>query len=76
MTDAMDHDRCSELLPAFLDGEVPQDVAGAIEVHLASCHECATERRGLEALRGNSSERLTAAERAALQRGVMSGISQ
>ncbi len=73
----MDHDRCSESLPALLDGSLGRDDAAEVRAHLATCEECRTELRGLEAMRDLSVEGgLTTGERAALERGVMAGISQ
>ena len=76
MTEELSHERCSELLPGFLEGALPGDDARLVEDHLASCEECRMEKLGLETLTTGEIEGLTAMERAALERGVMGGISE
>jgi len=75
MTNQIDHDRCSEMLPAFLDGSLHGTEAAAVESHLASCDGCRAELRGLEALRSTTGDGLTPAERGSLSRAVMAGIA-
>ena len=76
MKDQIDHLRCSELLPAFLDRTLGPSDAAAVEAHLESCDECRAERRGLELLRSEETDGLSTSERGALERGVMAGIAQ
>lgn len=70
-----DHEQLSDLLPALLDGRLAPAEAAELEAHLAGCDQCRAERRGLELLRAEPGEGLTAGERAALERGVMAGIA-
>lgn len=76
MTEELSHERCSELLPGFLEGALPADDARRVERHLASCDECRMEKRGLEALTAGETEGLTTMERVTLERGVIGGISE
>jgi hypothetical protein len=68
MTEAMDHDACSQLLRAYLVGEADDD-APAIAAHLEGCPECRAERAALEMLLAPV-KGLTPAERAQLRTGV------
>ena len=70
----IDHDRCSELLPRYLAGDLDRDETAAMEEHLAACQACTSERVGLEALQATPVVALTPEERGALERGVMAGI--
>ena len=72
----MDHERCSELLPGYLAGDLDGADTEAVAEHLAECEQCAGERAGLEALQGTPSLTMTTEERAALERGVMAGIGR
>lgn len=46
----MDHERASELLGPLLRGELDAGASAGVEAHLATCEECAAERRSLVAL--------------------------
>ena len=72
---AIDHARCSELLPAFLKGELGEADAAAVRDHLSGCDECRSERTGLEALLAAGGDALTTEEQTRLERGVMSAIA-
>ena len=76
MTRPLDHDRVSELMPAFLDGRLDADDRVAVEHHLEGCADCRQERRGLELLRDQDEVQLSTAERTELEHRVMSGISE
>jgi len=76
MTERLSHERCSEQLPAFVAGALPDDDARAVDAHLQTCDLCRAERVGLEALMAPAGESLTVAERATLERRVMAGISE
>ena len=76
MDKPIDHERCSELLPAFLSGGLSAPEAAALEDHLAACEDCRAEKRALEFLGDPEHEPLTARERSALESGVMAGIAK
>lgn len=75
MTKPLSHERCSELLPGFIEGALSGEDALSVEEHLSSCEQCSAEKRGVAALLSGEADGLTATERAALERGVMAGIS-
>ena len=75
MTESFDHDRVSELLPAFLDGTLAEADARAIASHLETCEDCRSEAAALKALRADPVEPLTSSERLALEHKVMAGIA-
>ncbi len=50
MTEPIDHQRCSELLGAYVAAELSERERAAVESHLASCSECEQERVALVAL--------------------------
>jgi hypothetical protein len=74
MTTPLDHDRVSELLPAFLDGTLAGSDASALAEHLETCGDCRSEADALRALRVPI-EPLTSSERLALEHRVMAGIA-
>jgi anti-sigma factor RsiW len=74
MTESFDHDRVSELLPAFLDGTLTEADTRAIAGHLDTCEDCRSEATALRALRAPV-EPLTSSERLALEHKVMAGIA-
>jgi hypothetical protein len=47
----IDHERCSELLPAFVDGTLEAFEVTEVGEHLASCSECSAELRALRVLK-------------------------
>jgi len=69
----------TELLSAYLDGEVPEAARARLEAHLASCPECAGRRAALEAAAGAVAilplVSPTAEEREAIRRGVLERLS-
>ena len=77
MDKPIDHQTVSEHLPALLSGELNASDASALEEHISTCEQCRTEMQVLELLQATPPEEsLTAMERAALERGVMAGISE
>ena len=40
--------KCQKHLPVWLDGELPEELAGQVEQHLGSCPECAAQRALLQ----------------------------
>ena len=75
MTESFDHDRVSELLPAFLDGTLTEADARAIATHLETCEDCRSEETALKVFRAAPVEPLTSSERLALEHKVMAGIA-
>lgn len=67
------HERCSELLPRLLAGDLAADDALAVELHLESCAGCRLELKGLSALAEELTP-LTDLERARLRRAVRAGL--
>ena len=65
----LDHDRCSELLPPFLAGELEDRQASAVERHLHACAGCREERRALQAL-ATAAPPLTSSERTELHAAI------
>jgi hypothetical protein len=75
MKTPIDHQRCSELLPAFLAGELADDEARALGSHLETCAECRSERAGLEALHRFEGAGLNDDERAGLRASVRAAVA-
>ncbi len=46
----MDHETCSELLAAFVRGELPEDIHAEVSKHLETCEDCRLERAAAAAL--------------------------
>jgi hypothetical protein len=65
----LDHDRCSELLPPFLAGELEHRQAIAMERHLQGCPDCRRERSALQAL-ATAGPPLTSSERSELHAAI------
>jgi len=67
----------TELLSAYLDGEVPAPERAGLEQHLASCAECSARKSVLEgmvrSLRGLPPVTATEAEHRAIRRAVLEG---
>ena len=67
----------TELLSAYLDGEVPAPGRAGLEQHLASCAECSARKSVLEgvvrSLRGLPPVTATEAEHRAIRRAVLEG---
>lgn len=65
------HERWSELLPAYVRGELSDEEAARVTEHLQECPACAAEQRGLIALAAPEPEPLTEMERARMRRAVL-----
>lgn len=77
MTEALGHERCSELLARYVRGELDGADARAVRDHLAGCPECDQERRGLSALLEPPPPLpLARAERDALVEGVWEAVGR
>ena len=74
MSSQLTHERCSELLTAYLSGELDPEQRRLVEDHLEHCAQCSDERAGLAALRSATDEGLTGDERAMLRAGVLGAI--
>lgn len=74
MSSQLTHERCSELLAAYLSGELDPDQHRLVEDHLEHCAQCSAEVAGLVALRSAADEGLTGDERAMLRAGVLGTI--
>ena len=74
MSSQLTHERCSELLAAYLSGELDPEQHRLVEDHLEHCAQCSAERAGLVALRSAADEGLTGDERAMLRAGVLDSI--
>lgn len=70
----MKHENIIELLGAWLDGELPEDQAAAVEAELAECVACQEELEGLVAMRDAFREPVLAAAQAASFDGVWERI--
>lgn len=70
----IDHDRCSELLPAFVAADLGAENTAAVRDHLATCEQCRAEKAGLEALRAGAGPGLSERERALLHHGVTAAV--
>ena len=71
MEEMISHERCSELLPAYVREGSAHAHAGAVEAHLAGCSDCSAEHRALMALVATEPPPLTEIERARLRRAVL-----
>ncbi len=76
MSSQLTHERCSELLTAYLSGELDPDQHRLVEDHLEHCAQCSDERAGLVALRSATDEGLTGDERAMLRAGVLDAVRE
>ena len=74
--EAMDHPRCSELLPAYDRAELGASDAAAVEAHLASCEECSLELSGIRALHAVAVDPMTSGERSELHRRIAAATSE
>ncbi|MFN2388638.1 MAG: zf-HC2 domain-containing protein [Actinomycetota bacterium] len=73
----IDHERCSELLPAFERGELAAPEAAAVTAHLEGCPGCTRERAAVRALVTDAGiAPLTGDERVALHRGVLDAVRE
>jgi Putative zinc-finger len=71
---SLTHERCSELLSAYLAGELGSEERQRVEGHLEHCAQCSAERAGLEVLRSGETPRLSDQERLALRAAVREGL--
>ena len=70
MRNEMEHERCSELLLAFVNDELDEGARADVADHLAGCPQCAEERQALEGLLAVEVPEMTEAERASLRAAV------
>lgn len=71
---ASDHERCSELLPRQVRGELDAQEQRWVEDHLAGCSDCRAEATALAALLTGDIDPLSEIERARLRRGVLTDV--
>jgi hypothetical protein len=77
MSSHLTHERCSELLAAYLAGELDHEQHRLVQDHLEHCAQCSAERAALAALRSDDEGGgLTAGERAVLRKGVLDAIRE
>jgi hypothetical protein len=74
MSSHLTHERCSELLAAYLTEDLDSEQHRLVEDHLEHCAQCSAERAGLAALRSSERGDLTGDERALLRAGVLESI--
>ncbi|MGH2787139.1 MAG: anti-sigma factor family protein [Actinomycetota bacterium] len=70
MNTNLTHERCSELLRPYVQGELADDDRAAVAGHLESCADCRKELAGLNALLDYPHEGLTGTEVVRLDRGI------
>ena len=70
----IDHERCSELLLAFMTGELSGAETDTVGEHLSGCEQCRAEQAGLEALRVGAGDDLSTLERGRLHQRVAAAI--
>src|SRR5918999_6207153 len=75
MNEAMSHERCSELLPGILRGDLTSKDEGAARAHLAECEECRAELAGLRSMQSSQPSEMNSEERDALHRGVAAALA-
>lgn len=66
----MTHERCSELLQAYVAGDLPAGEAERVRAHLDDCEDCRAEETAVAALAAHETEPLTELERARLHRDL------
>jgi hypothetical protein len=76
MSSHLTHERCSELLAAYLAEDLDPEQHRLVEDHLEHCAQCSAERAGLAALRSSDEGDLTGDERALLRAGVLEAIRE
>lgn len=72
---AMDHERCSELLGRYIAHDLNEPLQQALEGHLEECDDCSRERDALTALASGAGDPLTDTERSRLHSGVGSALA-
>jgi hypothetical protein len=75
MRPEISHERCSELLPGFLRGDLAGGDEEAIRTHLAGCEDCRAELAGLTVLTAEIPEGLREDERVRLHDGVAAALA-
>jgi len=71
MSSPLSHERCSELLLAYVTDELDAEERTSVESHLEHCAQCSAERAGLLGLRSGPSEPLSEDERVVLRASVL-----
>jgi len=71
MSSPLSHERCSELLFAYITDELDAEERTSVENHLEHCAQCSAERAGLLGLRSGPSEPLSEDERVVLRASVL-----
>lgn len=71
----MTHERCSELLRAYVQGDIAPDERAEVSAHLDACDACRHEEAGLRSLLATEPGSLDERERAHLRDAVMSAIA-
>lgn len=71
----IDHDRCSELLPSYVRGDLRPVDSEAVAGHLADCAQCTKEHRALVALLEGEEPGLDHEERQWLHRSVRAALA-
>lgn len=71
----MTHERCSELLAAYVQDEIAPDDGAEVRAHLDGCDACRHEEAGLRSLLATESGSLDERERTQLRGAVMSAIA-
>jgi Putative zinc-finger len=69
----MNHDRCSELLAAYVDGELDASTMDEVGTHLQGCPDCRLEETALRAMSAVVVTPMSADERSWLHEQVLSG---
>jgi anti-sigma factor RsiW len=75
MKNAMDHERCSELLLPYVKGELEAADREQVDRHLRSCDTCRKEKVALEELLAVEMSPMTAGERKSLHATVADRLS-
>lgn len=75
MTEGIDHDRCSELLAAYVRNELDAPDHSEVERHLSTCVACQGEESALRALLGTEVPPLSDEDRVALHRTVWAAVA-
>lgn len=70
----IDHERCSELLPSYVEGTSEPAQLSEVAEHLRSCSACSQEERALRALLAPV-EPMTEMEAASIRRAVLEHVS-
>ena len=71
MSSPLSHERCSELLLAYVTDELDAEERTSVESHLEHCAQCSAERAALLGLRSGPAEPLSEDERVVLRASVL-----